>query len=158
MPETPLPVDLSDDVRTFLDTLDDGKRAGSEVLIAAMQQATGMPPALWSGDIVGFGAYRYRYESGRTGESCALGFSPRAREFSLYLSCYLDGGFDTRQDLVQRLGKVRVGKGCLYLKDPAAADPEALATLLRASLQSLATSPVVTSVTLGPGAQETVNV
>ncbi|MGC4107667.1 MAG: hypothetical protein QM753_15205 [Thermomicrobiales bacterium] len=158
MTETPFPVDVSDDVRTFLDTLDDPKRVGSEVLIAAMHRATGMPPALWPGNILGFGSYRYRYESGRTGESCALGFSPRAKEFSLYLSCYLDGGFDTRQDLVQRLGKVRVGKGCLYLKDPSAADPAALAALLHASLQSLATSPVVTSLTLGPGAQETTNV
>lgn len=148
---------LPDDVRTFLDSLDETKRLGSDVLIAAMRAATDMRPELLSGNIVGFGTYRYRYASGREGESCALGFSPRAREFSLYLSCYLDGDFAERQDLLEPLGKVRVGKGCLYLKDPASVAPEALATILSASLQSLATSDVVTNVTLGPAAQATLN-
>lgn len=145
------PVTIPADVRALLDSLDDRKRAGSEALIAAMHAVTDMPPAIWSGNILGFGSYRYRYPSGREGESCALGFSPRAREFSLYLSCYLDGEID--EHLLQPLGKVRVGKGCLLSERPDCGAPDALANVLRASLRSLITASVVTSVTLGPDAQ-----
>lgn len=158
MTMAPILGDVPDDIRPLIEPLDDRRKAGCAALITAMGDATGMPPTLWSGNIIGFGSYRYRYESGREGESCALGFSPRAREFSLYLSCYLDDGAEPRQDLLERLGKVRMGKGCLYLKDPTAADREALAALFQISLESLAMAPVVVGLTLGPDAQATENV
>ncbi|MGB3329052.1 MAG: hypothetical protein WBA46_08875 [Thermomicrobiales bacterium] len=139
-------------VRSVLDALDDARRAGSEILIAAMQAATDMPPALLPGTIIGFGSYDYRYASGREGTSCALGFSPRAREFSLYLSCYLDQDATGQQALFDALGRHRLGKGCLYLKDPRTVAPDALAAVLQASLRSLINSPVVTAVRLGPNA------
>lgn len=99
--------------------------------------------------IIGFGTYDYRYESGREGISCALGFSPRAKEFSIYLTPNHAGGYESWGDMLAPLGKHRVGKGCLYLKDPLAVPPEALSALFTASLDTLRTSPVVIGLHLG---------
>ncbi len=33
-----------------------------------MQEITGEKPAMWGSAIVGFGAHRYKYESGREGD------------------------------------------------------------------------------------------
>lgn len=148
---------LPDDVHALLDPLDDRRKHGCVVLIAAMQQATAMPPRVWPGGIVGCGSYRYRYESGREGESCALGFAARAREFVLYVHADAIPP-DLHATLTAALGRVRQGKGCLYLTDPAAVPPEALAALLAAGVRALAASPTTTSLVLGPGSQATVKV
>lgn len=140
---------LPDDVRAFLEPLDEAKRAGSVLLIALMSAATGMPPAMLGPNIIGFGTYDYHYESGREGTSCALGFSPRAKEFSIYLTPNHAGGYESWSDLLAPLGKHRVGKGCLYLKDPLAVPSEALSALFAASLDTLRTSPVVVGLHLG---------
>lgn len=152
---TALPEPLPDDVRALLDPLDDLRKRGCAILMAAMQDATTMPPHVWAGGIVGFGSYRYRYESGREGESCALGFAPRAREFALYV--HADAlPADRRTHLVAALGRVREGKGCLYLTDPTAVPPDALAALLAAGVEALASSPTTTALVLGPDGQATV--
>lgn len=63
--------------------------------------------------IVGFGSYRYTYESGRTGDWPLAGFSPRKQQ----LVVYLVGGFEERHaPVLARLGPHKTGKGCLYLK------------------------------------------
>ena len=61
----------------FLATLPEERRAEVEQLTALMSRATGEKPAMWGTSIVGFGRYHYRYASGREGEYCATGFSPR---------------------------------------------------------------------------------
>ena len=48
--------------------------------IAMMEQITGEPPVLWGPSIVGFGKYRYRYESGREGEAGDRGFLAARRK------------------------------------------------------------------------------
>lgn len=142
-------ISLPDDVRTFLAPLDGPKRAGCDRLISLMVAATGSPPAMLGSSIIGCGTYDYRYESGREGTSCALGFSPRAKEFSIYLSPHHADGYEAWGDLLAPLGKYRVGKGCLYLKDPLAVPPDALSTLFAASLEALRSSPVVVGLHLG---------
>jgi hypothetical protein len=48
------------------------QRADCRELIALLEQATQQPPRMWGPSIVGFGSYRYTYESGRTGEATHL--------------------------------------------------------------------------------------
>jgi hypothetical protein len=68
---------------------------------------------MWGGSIVGFGSYRYRYESGHEGTAALVGFSPRKANLVLYLV----GGLEDRYPrLVERLGPHKAGKGCLNLK------------------------------------------
>ena len=84
---------------------------------------------MWGSAIVGFGVHRYRYESGRQGETCRIGFSPRKAATVLYLSCDLD----RFAPLLSRLGRHERGVGCLYIKRLSEIDPEALEALVTAA-------------------------
>jgi len=86
------------------------RRADAEALLAMYERLTGEPARMWGPTIIGFGSYRYQYESGHGGEMCRSGFSPRKAELVLYI---LGGEQDA---LLEKLGKHRRGKGCLYVK------------------------------------------
>ena len=81
------------------------KRNDSHELIAMMQDITGAPPKMWGPSIVGFGSYRYAYASGREGEVCLTGFSPRSGA----LVVYLGPGIDNTK-LMAKLGKHKASK------------------------------------------------
>jgi hypothetical protein len=87
------------------------QRKDSKELIAMMRTITGEPPKMWGPSIVGFGKYHYVYESGREGDSCLTGFSPRKPNLVLYIGEALH---DTA--MMSKLGKYKTGKGCLYIK------------------------------------------
>lgn len=82
-----------------------------QVLLQMHSRLTGQPPRMWGPSIVGFGSYRYTYESGRSGEAPLAGFAIRGRDLVVYLDC--EGG---STGLLSRLGKHRIGKSCLYFK------------------------------------------
>lgn len=105
------PTDQS--VKTFIDSLDDQQKiADSYSLVELMKDVTGCDPKMWGPSIIGFDQYHYKYESGREGDFLKVGFSPRKREFSIYLMCNLE----KNTDLLNKLGKHRTGKSCLYVK------------------------------------------
>jgi hypothetical protein len=125
----------SADVEAFLsDIADVARQADCRELATLMQQVTGEAPVMWGASMVGFGRYRYQYESGRSGEWFLLGFSPRKTDLTLYLM----SGFDDQSDLMANLGKYKIGKSCLYIKTLADIDPLALKTLLERSVAALA--------------------
>lgn len=64
---------------------DEGRRKDCRTLVSLMRKVTGQRPVMWGPSIVGFGSYHYRYESGREGDSCITGFSPRRGDISIYL-------------------------------------------------------------------------
>jgi len=65
------------DVDEFLAGIADAdRRAECLRLRTLMEQLTGEPARMWGAAMVGFGRYRYVYESGREGEWFRLGFSP----------------------------------------------------------------------------------
>ena len=80
---------------------------------------------MWGQTIVGFGSYRYRYDSGREGVSLKMGFSPRKASLVLYLPRTED-----RQELLARLGKHSTGQSCIYLGKLADVDATVLETLV----------------------------
>lgn len=88
------------------------RREDAKALCALMERVTGEPPYMFGPSIVGFGHYRYRYDSGREGEAGVAGFSPRAAEMVVYLPA----DPPDKEALLARLGKHRMGKCCLYLK------------------------------------------
>jgi hypothetical protein len=91
---------------------DEGRRQDCEALARLMARVTKQPPVMWGPGIVGFGSYHYRYESGREGDSCLVGFASRKGDISVYLVA----GFPGREELLARLGKHKMGKGCLYVR------------------------------------------
>lgn len=109
------------------------QRGDVDALMALLARVSGEQPVMWGPSIVGYGAYRYTYESGRSGTSCLVGFAIRGREIVVYLVPDWDGG----TDLLARLGKHKMGKGCLYLKTLADVDVAVLEQLISGSMQEL---------------------
>ena len=91
---------------------DDQRRQDCQTLVSLMSKAAGAKPRLWGSNIVGFGQYHYVYESGREGDMMLVGFSPRKPALVLYGM----GGVEQREALLEKLGKYKTGKGCLYIK------------------------------------------
>jgi hypothetical protein len=104
--------------------------ADCKKLMALLKRVTRQPPRMWGPSIVGYGAYRYTYESGRTGEAPVAGFAVRGREIVLYL--LMDGA--TQQAMLDKLGKYRNGKVCLYFKQLADLDFAVLEKLVSNSV------------------------
>ena len=82
---------------------------------------------MWGSSIIGFGSYHYQYESGREGDMPMTGFSPRAQSFSLYCM----PGFDQVQDLLDKLGKHKTGRSCLYINKLDDVDNKVLKQLIK---------------------------
>ena len=104
------------------------RRRDGQALDALLREVTGEAPVMWGPSIVGYGSYRYTYDSGHSGEMCRIGFSPRKAELVLYVATDIPG----REGLVQRLGAVRAGASCIYVKDLDKLDAAALRELLEA--------------------------
>jgi hypothetical protein len=84
-------------------------------------------------EAVGYGRYRYRYESGHTGEAALTGFAIRGRELVVYLM--VEG--DEAKALLAKLGKHEMGKACLYFKRLADIDKSVLERLVAGSVAEL---------------------
>ncbi|MGH3423862.1 MAG: DUF1801 domain-containing protein [Nocardioidaceae bacterium] len=123
------------DVQAFLDTVDDPvRRADADRLVEIMRDATGEHETMWGASIVGFGSYHYRYASGHEGDAPAIGFSPRRSAHSVYLV----GQHGERAEMFERLGRHKLGKGCLYVKRVADVDETALRSLVDSSVRAAA--------------------
>jgi hypothetical protein len=124
----------SADVGAFLDAVPkDQRRADARRICAMMERLSGEPPVLWGPTIVGFGRCRYEYDSGRKGEMPRIGFSPRASELVLYLV----DDFPRYQAIMNRLGKHRTGKSCLYIKKLGDVDEAVLEELIVKALADM---------------------
>jgi hypothetical protein len=125
-------------VGEFLAKVEDPqKRADSAVLIEMMERITGEKPYMWGPSIIGFGKFHYKYDSGHEGDTCRAGFSPRKAEFSIYLSGYWPEVADKHNALLARLGKHRMGKGCLYVKRLSDVDVKVLEKLVKLSFDAV---------------------
>lgn len=115
----------------------DARRADSRTLIAMMGEVTGEPAVLW-GTMIGFGHYHYKYASGHEGDAFLVGFAPRKAEFSIYvMGCNFPDVDAERIALLARIGKHRMGKGCLYVRKLADIDLAALRELAELSVRRL---------------------
>ena len=85
---------------------------------------------MWGTSIVGFGSYTTKYASGRTGEWPLTGFAPRKQNLTLYIMT----GFDQYEALLEKLGKHKTGKSCLYVNKLADVDLDTLRELVRQSV------------------------
>ena len=122
-------------VSGFLNKVSDkGRREDCLRVLEIMKDVTGEEPEMWGESIVGFGRYRYEYESGTKGEWMITGFSPRKGDLTLYVM----SGFDAVPDLMARLGKHKTGKSCLYIKNLADVDLKVLRKIVEKSVKGMA--------------------
>ena len=109
------------------------QRADCRELMALLEKVTQQSPKMWGPSIVGYGSYRYTYESGRTGEAPLAGFAIRGRELVVYLMA--EGS--QQKALLSKLGKHRVGKSCLYFRQLADLDTAVLEQLVAGSVADM---------------------
>ena len=123
-----------DSVSAFIDKVEDEqKREDCRTLMKIMRRITGSQAAMWGSSIVGFGSYHYRYASGREGDFFLTGFSPRKQNLTVYVM----PGFSQYGSLMQKLGKHKVGKSCLYMKKLEDVDVQVLTSLIDESVQEM---------------------
>jgi hypothetical protein len=117
-------------VESYLAAIDDEtRRKDCEALARLMGNATKHPAKMWGSSIVGFGSYHYKYDSGREGDMCLVGFSSRKSDISVYGL----NAAPNHEELLPRLGKHKAGKGCLYLKRLSDVDTGVLEQLIAAA-------------------------
>ena len=87
------------------------KQKDSFVILKMMEKATKEKPKMWGSSIIGFGKLIYKSPAtGREVEWFKIGFSPRKANLTVYL-------LDMRKhaDALKKLGKHKIGGGCLYI-------------------------------------------
>ena len=121
-------------VNKFLNSVTDKqKRENCFTLLELMKKITKTEPKMWGPSIVGFGTYHYKYESGREGDICLIGFSPRKQNLTLYIM----SGFSKYAELMKKLGKHKTGKACLYINKLEDIDMKVLKELITESFNTL---------------------
>ena len=109
------------------------KRQDSFRLIELMRKWSGHEPRMWGPSIVGFGSVHYKYASGHEGDMPLIGFSPRKAAFSLYVTNHDQdyGG------LLDKLGKYKIAKACIYFKKLSDLDVDVLEKICKESIEYL---------------------
>jgi hypothetical protein len=111
----------------------EAQRADCKALMSILRRVTKHSPKMWGPSIVGYGSYRYTYESGRTGEMCIAGYAIRGRELVVYI--YAEG--KEQQALLSKVGKHRMGKSCFYFKRLADLDMNVFEQLISNSVREV---------------------
>lgn len=115
-------------VEDFIEKLGDEQQFDANTLIDIMEDVSGEAPLMWGSNIVGFGALRYKYASGRDVDWLRIGFSPRKGKMSLYLTNEAENYLPQLEKLG---GKYSIGKGCIYIRKLSDVDEGKLRELIQ---------------------------
>lgn len=122
------------DVMEFLHQIEDeAKQKDALRVLEMMKEITGEPAKMWGKSIVGFGTYHYKYASGREGDWMATAFSPRKANLTIYIM----PGFEKYPELMEKLGKYKTGRSCLYLKKLEDVDEKILRKLIKKGYEDI---------------------
>ena len=122
----------TNDVMQFLEQVGHEKRKQDGLFLKTFfEETTGYPSVMWGSSIVGYGSYHYKYDSGREGDMCLTGFSPRKQRLSIYIM----PGFERYEMLMEQLGKYKIGKSCLYVNKLEDIDLNILRQLVKESVE-----------------------
>ncbi|MDD9932901.1 MAG: DUF1801 domain-containing protein [Myxococcales bacterium] len=100
-------------VKQFVDSVaDDKRRSDCRAVMKVMAEITGKRPKMWGSSLIGYGAYTYVNTTKKPAQWPVVALSPRKNELTVYIM----PGFEPFQPLMDKLGKYRTGKSCLYIK------------------------------------------
>lgn len=118
----------------FINNIDDEqKRKDSFLLLDIMKKASAEEPVLWSNSIIGFGNKRYKSDrTGREVDWLRVGFAPRKANLSLYVNV----GIKEHAEALQKLGKHKIGVGCLYINKLEDVDLKVLEGIIATALRA----------------------
>ncbi|GAB1267662.1 hypothetical protein NBRC116493_09150 [Aurantivibrio infirmus] len=121
---------MKKNIKEYLDSIKgEQKKIDSKKLVKLMEEESGYKAVL-HGKIIGFGLYHYVYDSGREGDGIVTGFSPRQS----YISIYIMPGFSKYKNQLEKLGKHRIAKCCLYINKLSDVDEKILRKIIKSSV------------------------
>jgi hypothetical protein len=109
---------------------DELKRDDCAQLIKMCQSITSCEPYMWGPSIIGFGTCHYKYASGHEGDMPLAAFSPRKSALVIYAM-----NAEAKAKTLEKLGKHKASKGCIYIKRLDDIDPKILETLITESVK-----------------------
>jgi len=124
-------IETKDSVAAFLKKIkEEQKRKDFSAITELVTKHTKLEPKMWGTAIVGFGSYHYKYDSGREGDAPLFGMASRANAITLYLG----SDFENRATLLEKLGKHKIGGGCIHIKNLADIDQLILIKMVKNSI------------------------
>lgn len=116
--------------KQYIDNLAEPRRSDVAKLHALITKTVPkLEPAMVMG-MLGYGPFRYRYESGREGDTAKICVASNASYISLYAMAADDDGY-VAERYKERLPKAKIGKSCVRFKKLDDLDPAALKALLK---------------------------
>lgn len=105
----------------------------ARTIMEMMHRISGEEPILYGIGTIGYGVYKYHYESGRKGEAHTLGFYPRKGKITIYLM----DGIARHTELLAKLGKHSMTQVCLYIKRLSDIDVSVLEAIIEQSYANM---------------------
>ena len=109
------------------------QRVDCKELMALFKKITRQQPKMWGPSMVGYGSYKYTYDSGHSGEMPLAAFAIRGRDLVVYVM----GEGEKQTSLLSKVGKHTMGKSCLYFKRLADLDKSVLEKLVVNSISEV---------------------
>jgi hypothetical protein len=107
------------------------KRKDCFTILKMMEKATKEKPKMWGSALIGFGNLIYESPTtGRQVEWFKIGFSPRKANISIYLM-----NMKKHAEALKKLGKHKIGGGCLYINKLEDVDLKILEKMIIAALK-----------------------
>jgi hypothetical protein len=115
---------------TFVEGLPPSRRDDFRALHALVSDAAPELEPEMTARGIGYGRYRYRYASGRSGESFVVSIANNTRYISLYVESVYDGQY-VAERYKERLPKADIGKSCIRFKRLSVLDAGVLRQVVR---------------------------
>ena|SRR6476620_11846095 len=112
----------------------DTRRDDSFKIVDLFKKISGFEPKMYGPTIVGFGQYNYKYDSGHQGYAPIAAFSPRKDSLVFYFA-----DFENRDALLDKMGKHKSGKACVYVKKLEDIDMGVLEEITKKSIDYITT-------------------
>lgn len=118
-------------VEEFINSVDsEAKKADTFKVLEMYKRVTGKKPRMWGQSMIGFGQYHYKSERSRQeGDWPLAAFAPRKQNLTLYIM----PGLNDYGDLLDKLGKHKTSKACLYINKLSDVDEDVLEQLIKRS-------------------------
>ncbi|ACZ38615.1 MAG: DUF1801 domain-containing protein [Sphaerobacter thermophilus] len=114
----------------YFELLDEPRRSEVQQLHEFIRATVpDLAPVMISG-MIGYGPYRFRYASGREGDTAVVALASQKRYISVYVHAVVDGQYVPERHK-ERLPKASVGKSCIRFKRLSDVDWDVLGDILR---------------------------
>ncbi|MCX6350904.1 MAG: DUF1801 domain-containing protein [Bacteroidetes bacterium] len=116
----------------ILSQTDESRIKDCQTLLKLLENVTGKKGKMWGTGIIGFGDYHYKYATSREGRGGLVyhGILPTQSKPDFIYYVWVKR-FPT---LLEKLGKHKLGSGCLYIKKLADVNLEVLEEILKESV------------------------